>query len=232
MATRKSASLAPGTTLLDYASGAAIMRAFNNDINAIRREYSRQRSIIRKRLDRLEAAGETSSNFYRKFSDRERSIPSLVNLNTQEVLLMLAKTAGVIGGGYQSTVSEIRASRAKAQAKMKSQAIEFGDTELAERLDKPITNRQAARIGRLMGMVKEVLGNFYYANSADVYETAIKQVLNDKKQTSLLTLADDVLSLVAKQEKDASWMDTIKEKYTAQGKVRVSYKKAHVKRGK
>ncbi len=50
--------LNPSKSLVDYASQDRILKAYNNNMKEIREDASRYRSIIRKRLDRMEAAGE------------------------------------------------------------------------------------------------------------------------------------------------------------------------------
>ena len=54
MAVKHTVNLAKGTQLVDYANPSRILRAFDNDMSRIRAEYSRQRSIIRKRIERME----------------------------------------------------------------------------------------------------------------------------------------------------------------------------------
>lgn len=231
MATRKSATLAEGTTLYDYSSANRIKSAFGGNMSDIRAEYSRQRSIIRKRLDRMEKAGETYNKFYNLYKDRERMIPSLKGLTDAQVMKALSMTAQAIGGGYVSTVSEIREHRDELRKRMYEEAEEFGDEELMEFLKKPITPRQYGQIGRIMGMIRTAVGQ--YVGSDDVYQEAMKVVLSDDGKTSLLTLANRVLeNMMGAENVDTEMKNAMKERYTARGTTRVSYKKAHGKRGR
>ncbi len=229
MAIRKQAGLKSGTTLTDYASGSRIEKAFGGSMKDIRAEYSRQRSIIRKRVERMEEAGETYNKFYGIFGDRS-AIPSAKGLTDAQVLKHLSMTAQAIGGGYVSTVSEIRERREELRERMQDQAEEYGDTELAEMLKRPLTPSQYARAGRLMGMIRQALGK--YLGSDDTYQESLKVILKDDGKTSLLTLANRVLNNVLGEENvSVEYLEKMKEKYTAKGTVRVSYAKAHRKRG-
>ena len=231
MALRSKSNLAPGTTLLDYASGAKIRAAFNDDMAAIRREHSRQRSIIRKRIERMEKAGETYSAFYRIYSDRETGIPSTKTVTDSQVLESLSMFAQGLGGGYVSTLSEVRERRKELQESIMEQAEEMGDTELAELLKKPLTPRQYGRIGRVMGMIRSTMGK--YVGSDEVYQEAMKVVLKDDGKTSLLTLANKVMvNQWGAENITTEMLESMKDKYTARGTIRVSYKRAHGKRGK
>lgn len=229
MATRKQAGLKSGTTLTDYASGSRIEKAFGGSMKDIRAEYSRQRSIIRKRVERMESAGETYNKFYGIFGDRS-VIPSAKGLTDAQVLKHLSMTAQAIGGGYVSTVSEIRERREELRERMLEQAEEYGDEELAEALKKPLTPRQYGRIGRVMGMIRHAIGQ--YVGSDEVFQEATKVVLQDDGKTSLLTLANKVMNNTMGEENvTVEQLSAMKERYTAKGTTRVSYAKAHRKRG-
>lgn len=229
MSTRKQAGLKSGTTLTDYASGSRIEKAFGGSMKDIRAEYSRQRSIIRKRVERMEEAGETYNKFYGIFGDRS-AIPSAKGLTDAQVLKHLSMTAQAIGGGYVSTVSEIRERREELRERMLAEAEEYQDVELAEVLKKPLTPKQYGQVGRVMGMIRQAIGQ--YVGSDEVYQEALKVVLKDGGKTSLLTLANKVLNMTMGEENvSTEFLENMKEKYTAKGTVRVSYKKAHRKRG-
>lgn len=231
MADRKLASLSKGT-LVDYASPARIRSLFGDDMSKIRSEYSRQRSILRKRMERMEKAGETFNRAFERFGDVKTQLPTIRELTDQQVLEMLSRTAQQIGGGYQGTVSEIRASRKDAQEALKAQAESMGDEDLADALDKPLTPRQYERMQRLMGMIQKMIGKNY--TSDEVRTAALKEVLNGKGKESLLTKASRALeSLGFDTDNNGEMLAAkIKEQYTAKGTVRVSWSKAHGKRGK
>lgn len=89
MARRTAARLAPGTTIIDYASPTRILKAFGNDMKAIRAEASRERSIIRKRLERMKKAGETQNRFYQHYYSgnyASRSQTKKQSVSTSDIL--------------------------------------------------------------------------------------------------------------------------------------------------
>lgn len=233
MAKRQGATLARGTTFLDYASPARILAAFENDMRKIRAEYSRQRSIIRKRVERMEKAGEIYNPYYERFGrNRELSLPTVKTLSDADLLLMLSSTARGIAGGYQATVSEIRESRADTLGALKAQAEAAGDEDLAEALAKGLSAKQLAQVGRIMGMIKRVVGKTEDSNT--VRETAMRVVLGKRKGESLLGMAArtmDLLGVGEDEEGNTGNLEALKERYTQKGTVRVSWKKAHSKRG-
>lgn len=232
------ARLKVGTTLADYSSPARVMKAFGGDMKEIRAEYSRLRSILRKRLDRLEAAKEIHNAFYIQYRDRDAMLPSLKNLSDRDVLIAIQSVAHGIGVGYQFTVNEIRKSRESRIETLHAEAEKAGDKEFAELLDKTPTPRQLGQIGRMMNMIKKVIGPLDYSRSGDqkAYQYAMKVYLQNK-DTSLLTLSAQVindLGLVPKEVKKEEFdpLAMMKEQFTSTGTTRVSWAKAHGKRGK
>lgn len=233
MAKRQGATLARGTTFLDYASPAKILAAFENDMRKIRAEYSRQRSIIRKRVERMEKAGEIYNPYYERYGrNRDLALPTVKNLSDADLLLMLSSTARGISGGYQATVSEIRESRADTLGALKAQAEAAGDEDLAEALSKGLSAKQLSQVGRIMGMIKRVVGKT--EDSDTVRQFAMRVVLGKRKGESLLSMAArtmDLLGVGDDEEGSPSNLEALKERYTTKGTVRVSWKKAHSKRG-
>lgn len=228
MATRRGATLAPGTTLPDYSSQERIQRAFGGDMAAIRREYSRQRSIIRKRVERLKAAGETHNHFYHKYSNLDEVLPSARGLSDQELMQAMARSAHGIGAGMQSTVSEVRASREEQIAGLKADAEYYEDAELAQKLDEGITAKQLEQIQRIMGMVQKVVGRV--DDSDTLRQEATKTVLFGDPHVTILSKAAQVINNLGLGDENIDAIAELKKIYTWKGTVRVSYKKAHAKR--
>ena len=112
-----------------------------------------------------------------------------------------------------------------------------GDTEFAELLNKTPTPRELGQIGRMMNMIKKVIGPLDYSRSGDqkAYQYAMKVYLQNKN-ASLLTLSVQVindLGLVPEdEEEEFDPLAKMKEQFTAKGTTRVSWTKAHGKRGK
>lgn len=232
MAQRKYAGLTKGT-IIDYASPSRIMDLYGGDMKAIRAEYSRERSIVRKRVERMEAAGETSNITFQKFGNVKEQLPTVKELSDSEVLDMLGEMARQIGGGYKSTtLSQIQESRKDWQETMRQQAEDMGDEDLAEALNKPLTPKQFDNLRRMMGMIQKVVGK--QQTSDTVLQAALKQILKGGKKESLLTKAARALDELGIDETPdgGDALEVIKSQYTAKGTNRVSWQKAHGKRGK
>lgn len=234
---RKLASLEVGG-FIDYASPARIMRLFNNDMSAIRKEYSRQRSIIRKRVERMEKAGLTHNKTFERFGDVKTQLPPVKSLSDRQLLEMISSTAHEIGAGYQnSTVSGIRQSRTQTISEIKDQAELYKDEELKQLLNRDMTDRQYDRMLRVMGMVERVIG--YYNTS--VRKEAMNYVLETgKSKRSLVEIAIDAITALGvptglqddnPEKQRQNIRAQVADKYNREGKVKVSYKKAHKKRG-
>ena len=226
---RKQAGLKVGG-FIDYASPARILKAFGNDMAEIRKEYSRQRSIIRKRVERMAEAGMTRNATFERFGDVKTQLPTVKSLSDRQLLEMLSSTAHEIGAGYQtSTVSGIRASRQARVNRLKAEADQEDDEETEDYLDRPITDRQWDRINRTLGMIQRVMG--YYNEGSS--ELVMKYVLEKgKSKRSLVDIAMDVMKEIGVDMEEMDMKSTLSEKYTREGKVKASFKKAHQKRGK
>lgn len=231
MAIKKGAGLAKGTRLADYASPTRILNAFKDDMKAVRAEYSRQRSIIRKRIDRLREAGEVYNEFYERFGNLDEALPSLKNLTTDKVLRLMSSSASAIAGGYQSTLSEIKKERTDVLKTLAQQAEDADDMETAEMLRGDVTPRQFDRMRRLMGILNHA-GVTRFKPSDDVWKQAAVAVLSNDSHASLLSLAGQVLDKLGIEFEDyVKFMQDAKQTYTAKGKYRATYKKARQKRG-
>ena len=101
---RKYAGFSKGT-LADYASPSRIENLFNNSMKDIRAEASRMRSIIRKRMERMEIAGETTNRSFELFGDRKTSLPSINSMTDAQVKEFMSRAAQQIGGGHMATLS-------------------------------------------------------------------------------------------------------------------------------
>ena len=243
MARRSNAARLPeGTTLLDFASPGAIMRAFEGDERRIRAEYSRQRSIVRKRIERMAAAGETENFVYRKYGDLKSALPTADRLSTRQMLDILTSTASTIGGGYQSTLRDIKKRRQrlrktieeqeqKGEAKAKTRTKAKGTTE-DEGEDEgdggKLSDAQLRRIQKLMGMTQFVLGKA--RDSGELLEMVTDTVRQGGGKRNLLSMAAEILNAYGAAEPED--LEGLKSRFTAQGTMRVSWAKAHGKRGK
>lgn len=237
MARRSNAAKLPeGMTLLDFASPAAIMRAFQGDERRIRAEYSRQRSIIRKRIERMKAAGETDNFVYRKYGDIKNDLPTADQLSTRQMMEILTNTGSTIAGGYQSTLSDIRQRRRRlrktieeaqerGKAKGKSGAAVAGEDGGDD--GEALTDAQVKKIQQLMGMTQFVLGKAQ--DSDTILEEATKIVKRGGKQRNLLTMAAEILT---RFDADVEDLEGLRSRFTAKGTTRVSWAKAHKGRGK
>jgi len=239
MARRSNAARLPeGMTLLDFASPAAIMRAFQGDEKRIRAEYSRQRSIVRKRVERMKAAGETDNFVFRKYGDLKQALPTAKQLTTRQMMEILTNTGSTIAGGYQSTLSDIRQRRrklkktiAEAQQQQREKAKGKKGAAAADEDDgdegEALTDAQIKKVQQLMGMTQFVLGKAQ--DSDTILEEATKIVKRGGKQRNLLTMAAEILT---RFDADVEDLEGLRSRFTAKGTTRVSWAKAHKGRGK
>ena len=231
MADRKYAGLNKGA-VTDYASPSRILSLFNHDMKAVRAEYSRQRSIIRKRVERMEAAGEISSSFYQNFG--KNRLKPVKELSDREILMQLTRTASALAGGRKSSLQQIRDARKAAQADLLMEAKKAGDTELAKMLEKPMTDKQYRDALTIMHLVYTVASEAY---DHSAWRESVKLVLNKKKGDTLLSMAASILSSMDFDEDEEGQggmkaMEELKSRFTSRGKTRVSWSKAHGRRGR
>jgi len=222
------ARLPEGTFLTDFASVERVRAALGSDA-AIQAEYSRQRSIIRKRVERMAAAGETYNRLFKTFGNMEQALPTVKNLTTEQMAKLLGATSRAIAGGYQNTMRSIRESRKSTANALRKQAEAAGDTALAEALTKDPTPAQMEKIHRLMGMVERTLGK-KLVDTNELLEDATRIVMTSKSKTSLLTMASQLMANQGFDEMED--LAALKDRFTARGTVRVSWSRAHGKRGK
>ena len=227
MARRSGAKLPKGTTVVDFRSEAAILAKLGSEAK-LRAEYSRQRSIIRKRIERMKEAGETTNQFYQRFGDLKRALPTAKGLSTSEMAKRMAATARAIGGGYQATLTEVKTSRKAAMERVRREAEDVGDLETADFLSKELTPKQAEKVGKVWAIVRAVMGKSIgkTLGSGDT-DVKIHQVVIEGGQ-SVLGMASQVLTDF---DADIATLETIKERFTQTGKTRVAWAKAH-RRGK
>ena len=228
MAKRVTFQLPEGTSFLDYASPSRILQAYNNDMKAIRAEASRERSIIRKRIERMEQAGETYNTFYQRFHDRETALPNLKNLSDAQILEYLGSYAQSLAGGYQSTVREIRERRRDIIETIRTEAEENGDEILAQALSKDPTAKQMSMVGKLMGMTQKIVGK--NVDSGTMLQMALKLVISGNKKESLLNKAGRIIAELGLDDEDEK-LENLKNTFTSKGGYRVSYLKSRGKRG-
>ena len=251
MARRSGAKLATGTSVVDYRSPASIVSTFAKQLipgvdsqtilqhlrqnpadqkrvdTAIRAEYSRQRSILRKRVERMEAAGETANQFFSRFGDIKKSMPTAKGLSTQEMMQRMAAMSRAIGGGYQATLTEVKASRKSAMERVRQEAEDAGDDVTADFLSKELTPKQAEKVNRVWAIVRAVMGkSLGKAIGSGGLDVKIHETVIEGGQ-SVLAMGAQVLS---DYDADIADLETIKERFTQTGKTRVAWAKAHRKR--
>lgn len=229
MATQRGKSnLAPGTTITDYASYARLQSAFGSDA-AIVSEYSRERSILRKRLERMEAAGETDNWLYRTFGDMKENLPTAKGMSAREAAQILASTARALGGARNASLSEIRATRKEAREDLAVQAEEAEDFEFASAI-RGMTDKQWRKMTKVMGMVQRTVGA-RNLDSNELMQISAKIVLNAKPKMPILSMAANAIRELGLDD-DTANLEKLGAMFTKSGKTRVSWRKAHSKRGK
>ena len=228
MARRKGASLPAGLSITDFASPARVLNALGSPAT-IRAEYSRQRSIIRKRVERMAAAGETANKFYNLFGNIQKDLPRVKDLTIEQMSKLLASTSRAIAGGYQATLTEVRATRRDITAALRMEAELGGDTALAAALEKDPTPQQMERINRLMGMIQKTVGR-KTMDSNELRQSATLAVMTSKSKTSLLRLGGQIMQRMGLD--DADNLEGLKDRFTAAGTTRVAWSRVHGSRGR
>lgn len=214
-------NLKPGLSVVDYSSYNALFTALGSE-QAIRNEYSRMRSIIRKRVERMAEAGETHNWVYRNFGDMPQQLPSAIGKSTKELAQIMAAQARVLSGGYQSTVREIRQSRQQAIRDIAEEAEEEGDSDFAEMIKK-ITPQQYERAKRLMGIMQSAVGKAL--DSEEVWHDVLKVSLATNSKSNLLTEANNLFADYGLD--DVETLSSMKSRFTAKGTTRQSWKRAN-----
>ena len=231
--------LKSGTTVSDYMSQRALLRAFGSE-SAVRTELSRLRSIVAKRTERMAAAGETENAFYQKFGGLRQKLPTVSGLSMREMAAWMKTFAhSMAGSKAASSLEEVRTRRKEGTERLIKQAEKAGDTTLVEDLKKNPSASQWKQIRKVMDMIYKVGGRD--VNSGTVFTLTMKTVLEPdldeesekkgkkKKKRNLLSLAAEVMQRMetAKVEN----LEELQKRFTAQGTTRVSWEKAHKKRG-
>ena len=232
MAVKHTVNLAKGTQLVDYANPSRILRAFDNDMSRIRAEYSRQRSIIRKRIERMEKAGEIHNDFYRRFGNMQEAIPSLKGLSNEQVMRAMSGTANALVGGYQTTLKEIKEARLTAFEEFKAQAKKEGDKKLLQELETQGLSSQGYQdIRTLMGYLENA-GVIKVKPSKSVYTSVIKAYYKKKENESLMDIASKVVKrLRLDADTKSGMLEKIQSRSNAPGGKSVSFNEARRKRG-
>ena len=221
---QRAARLPEGMTVIEFASPARIMAAFEGNEQAIRAEYSRQRSIIRKRIERMKAAKETYNATYAKFGDLKSALPSARGMSTMEMMKRMSGMASNIAGTFESTLSQIKQSRADVEANLIAGARSAGDTKFAEALEAGgLTPIKYERMKRVMGMIRAVMPDAYPETAWDTVQSEVAKTSNKK---SLIDIAGNVLRKLGFEADTV----TIGNKYTAQGKLNTVYRSEHMTR--
>ena len=233
MAVKHTVNLAKGTQLVDYANPTRILRAFDEDMRRIRAEYSRQRSIIRKRIERMEAAGEIHNDFYRRFGNTQEAIPSLKGLSNEQVMRAMSGTANALVGGYQTTLKEIKEARLTAFEEFKAQAKKEGDKKLLQELEtQGLPSQGYQDIRTLMGYLENA-GVIKVKPSKSVYTSVIKAYYKKKDNESLMDIASKVVKrLRLDADTKSGMLEKIQQRSNAPGGKSVSFSEARRKRGR
>lgn len=225
MAQRPKSRLPKGTGVENFSSPTKIMKTLGTE-KAIREEYSRQRSIIRKRIERLRAAGETDNWMYKTFGHMDRDLPSSRGLSTQTMMKLMAPMSRALSGGYKSDLTSIRAARKEYQSDLADQAEEAGDEDTAA----AIRNMSSAQFGkamRIVGMIQRVTGKGL--TSDELVEAAVEMVATSKgKKMSLFSMASEVINkLGLDSDDDTDVISKMGAMFTAKGTIRASWKREH-----
>ncbi len=222
---RGKSRLAPGLTITDYSTPARIRESFGSE-KAIRQEYTRQRDIMRKRVGRLESAGERDNWVYSVFGDFKSAMPEAKTLSTDEMMHILAVSSRVLSGAYQSTLREIKASREEQIEAMRAEAEAEGDEETAEALAKGLSSAQFARLNRVTGMIERIVGR--NIDTKEVRRNIVNTIVQAGSKRSLLSIAAQVINDLDIGNEDS--ISQLSSRFTAKGTTRVSWAKAHSNR--
>lgn len=231
MARRQASRLLPGTTLADYSSPARIRSALGTE-SAIRAEYSRQRSIIRKRVERLAKAGETSNAFYQRFGNLAEALPTAKGMSTKDMMQRMAASARALSGAYTSTLKGILQQRKEMSERIAKQARERGDIQTADFLESgKLTGRQEMKIKRVWKIVRAVAGKSigYALGSGDIDDQIAEAVTGGGSKQSALSIASQILTAM---DADTQDLERAKKQFTKEGKVRVAWTREQRKKGK
>ena len=232
---KRSKSYLKGKTLMDFSSPMRILETFGNNDRAIREEYSRQRSIIRKRIERLELAGEVNNWLYQRFGNFAIEMPTARELTTKQMMMIMKSSAGVLSGAYQDvTLRSIKKSQREAFRTAAKTASHYGDKETADILRTPKAKELWEQIIRVYGMIKPEKQTIY-AMLGEAAHQVIKRYEQEEKRKggprniSLITIAGSVAKAMG-MDKDKTIAD-IKKVYTGEGKKKPDFKKAKKARG-
>ena len=226
MAARRQQSRLPqGTTLADFSSPARILAALGNE-SAIRAEYSRQRSIIRKRVERMAAAGETANQFYQRFGNLGEALPTAKGMSTQQMMLRMAASARAISGSYTSTLGEVKENRREQSKRMAERAREAGDEETAAFFEKGgLSPRQEEKVNKVWGIVRAMMGSAIARGiGSGETENAIVSTVIQGGGRSVLSMATQVMTIL---NADLDQLEGAGKRFTQTGKTRVAWSKAH-----
>lgn len=222
---RSKSRLATGLTIIDYSTPAKIYASFGTE-RAIRQEYTRQRDIMRKRVYRLESAGERDNWVYNVFGDFKSAMPEAKTLSTDEMMHILAASSRVLSGAYQSTLRDIKASRQEQVEAMRAEAEAEGDEETAEALAKGLSSSQFAKLNRVTGMIERIVGR--NIDTKEVRRNIVNTIVQAGSKRSLLSIAAQVINELVLGDDDS--LEKLGAQFTAKGTTRVSWAKAHSNR--
>ena len=221
MARQKSA-LRPGLTELDFRSMTSIREALGDE-KAIRAEYSRMRSIIRKRVERLGSAGETKNWMHRTFGNVAENLPTAKGMSTRDMMMRMAPMARALSGSYQTTLKEIRKSRKKAIQTISQEAKQSGQAKEAVDLGQ-MTDAEYEKYKILMGMIENVIGR-QVAYSKGLIGSVVETMSDRKPGESIRDLAKRAISIMElSEQKKRDAKHSLEYRWTTKGKTKVAWK--------
>lgn len=166
------AGLAKNKLITDYSTDLSKMVKTFGSEQAVADEYSRMRSILRKRAERMAKAGETDNAFYRHWGDVHTAMPTVKELRSQpggmsDMTRLMAKMAKTLQSPYASTVADLRKRRREQQKSFEETVLPDLPPETQEdyrehiKSDPEYYQKIRDRAGKIAQMMKAYGGSAY-----------------------------------------------------------------------
>lgn len=220
---RTKSSLREGLTELDFSSQTRI-RAALGDEKAIRAEYSRMRSIIRKRINELEKANVKRNWLYRTFGDMQKQLPTARGMSTRDMMKRMAPMARALSGSYKQTnLRDIRRTEAKTIKTIADQAKTAGQVADAKDIG-TWTDAEFEKFKILMGMIENVVGRqlSYDKGITAAVSAALQNRQPGQSLRDMAKKAVDLMGMSRRAKQNAK--HSLEFRWTAKGKTKVSWK--------
>lgn len=219
---RMKSQLPPGLSQIDYSSAKRIKENFGSE-KEIRKEYSRMRNIISKRIGRLEEAGETKNNFYRIFG--KKPLPKVKEVSMSQMMMRMASMARALSGSYSSDLRSIKEERHMAKERLARAAERKGDEKTARDL-REMTEGQYEKIKIMFGILEDVLGRkaFYKGIGEDAVYDAFATRSGGESVRSMAARALKSMHGISNLEKQDA-LHSMEFRWTTKGKTKVNWKK-------